>query len=343
MLVGSVRRILRRPSTQLRDRCLLDVDGGLKGRLLEAVEPITLLHIRTFHEELLLEEGSDARHNVDLLLTLAAGLASLPRFLTFNERKQIGVHLVLERCAQAVRGALVDLQGRALDELGLEQAGVSERHDLVVVALHDERRYVKLLQVLGLIRLGECLDAEVCGREAGHHALQPERLAHPFRDLRARAVVAVERQAEILPELRAVGLNAGAELVEHFDRRAAWIGWRLQHQRRDGADQHGLGYTLRTVPADITSNLPATRGMADMNGILEIELLDELCEVVGVGVHVVAGPRLARTSVAAAVMCDATVSARSQKERLILERIRGERPTMAENYRLPCAPVLVVE
>jgi hypothetical protein len=60
-----------RPSTQLRDRYILDVDGGLKGRLLEAVGQITLLHVRTFHEELLLQEGSDARHNVDLLLTHA--------------------------------------------------------------------------------------------------------------------------------------------------------------------------------------------------------------------------------------------------------------------------------
>jgi hypothetical protein len=49
----------------LSDRRLLDVDSGLKGRLLEAVEQITLLHIRTSHEELLLKEGSDARRNVD--------------------------------------------------------------------------------------------------------------------------------------------------------------------------------------------------------------------------------------------------------------------------------------
>ena len=87
------------------------------------------------------------------------------RFLAFSKRKQIGAHLVLVCRAQAVRGALVNLQGRALDELGLELAGVGERHDLVVVALNDERRYVELLQVLGLIRLGERLDAEVCGRK----------------------------------------------------------------------------------------------------------------------------------------------------------------------------------
>ena len=85
--------------------------------------------------------------------------------LRLEEGQQILVDLVLERRAQAVRGALVDLQHRVLDELGLKQAGVGERHDLVVVALDDQRRDVDLLQVLGLIRLGERLDAEIRGRE----------------------------------------------------------------------------------------------------------------------------------------------------------------------------------
>src|SRR5258708_34934789 len=82
--------------------------------------------------------------------------------------------------------------------------------------------------------------------------------------------------------------------------------------------------------------------MADMDGLLEIELLDEFREVVGVRVHVVACPRLARPSVAAAVMRNAAIAARCEKEHLVFERIRGERPAMAENYRLPCAPVVVV-
>src|SRR6478672_8088624 len=101
----------------------------------------------------------------------AADLGSLPRFLSFNEREKIGADLVLVRRAQTVRGALVDFQGCALDELGLELAGIGKRNDLVVVALNDERRYVELLQVLGLIRLGERLDAEVCGRKTRHHGI----------------------------------------------------------------------------------------------------------------------------------------------------------------------------
>ena len=39
-------------------------------------------------------------------------------------------------------------------------------------------------------------------------------------------------------------MHAGAELIEHLDRQAAWIGRGLQHQRRNGADQHRLGHAL---------------------------------------------------------------------------------------------------
>jgi hypothetical protein len=51
-----------------------------------------------------------------LRCTNNGGLGSPPRFLAFNEREQIGVYLILERRAQTVRGALVDLQARALNE-----------------------------------------------------------------------------------------------------------------------------------------------------------------------------------------------------------------------------------
>src|SRR5260370_40002793 len=126
-----------------------------------------------------------------------------------------------------VRGDIVELKDRYLDYLVLEQASEGVRHDLVVGPLDDERRFVELHQVLVLIRFGERLDAEEGAGEARHLALEPEFPDDALRDLRARAVVAVERQAVIQPELRAVGLNAGPEPAEHRDRHAAQAGWRL--------------------------------------------------------------------------------------------------------------------
>ena len=49
----------------LRDRRLLDVDGRLKRRALERVEQVALLDVGTFREKLLVQEGGDARYDVD--------------------------------------------------------------------------------------------------------------------------------------------------------------------------------------------------------------------------------------------------------------------------------------
>src|SRR5690242_11441680 len=62
--------------------------------------------------------------------------------LGFQEGQQVLVDLVLEGRAHAVRRARVDLQRRALDDLGREPGRGADGHDLVVVAVQDERRHV---------------------------------------------------------------------------------------------------------------------------------------------------------------------------------------------------------
>ena len=75
----------------------------------------------------------------------------------------------------------------------------------------------------------------------------------------------------------------------------------------------------------------------------QIERLDQRREVVGVGVHVVAVPGLARAAVAAAVVGDAAVAAGGQEQHLVFPGVGAERPAVAEDDRLPGAPVLVVD
>ena len=64
---------------------------------------------------------------------------------------------------QAVRRACVDLERGVLDHLRRAVPADRDRHDLVVVAVDDQRRDVELLQVLGEVGLGERLDAIVGG------------------------------------------------------------------------------------------------------------------------------------------------------------------------------------
>ena len=168
-------------------------------------------------------------------------------------------------------------------------------------------------------------------------------LRTPSETFAPGTVIAVEGHAEVLPELRAVADDAGTQPVEYRNRQAARISRRLHHQRRHRCDQNGLCHPLGAVAGDVASNLAAAGGMTDMDGVLEVELLDQFGKVIGVGVHVVAGPRLARASVAAAVMGDASIAARGEVEHLILECIRGKRPAMAEDNGLSGAPILVID
>lgn len=63
--------------------------------------------------------------------------------------------------AHAVRELLVDLERALLQQFHRKQRGVGDRHDLVVVAVHHERRHVDDLEVLGKVGLPEGLDALV--------------------------------------------------------------------------------------------------------------------------------------------------------------------------------------
>src|SRR5258706_12832979 len=83
--------------------------------------------------------------------------------------------------------------------------------------------------------------------------------------------------------------------------------------------------------------------MPDMNRVFEVELFDQNREVVGVRIQVVAVPWLTRAAVAAAVMGNAAKTAGSQKEHLVFEGVRRERPAVTEDHGLSAAPVLVVD
>ena len=89
-------------------------------------------------------------------------------------------------------------------------------------------------------------------------------------------------------ELRAIGRELRLEIVEHFLGKAARIGRRLHHQRRHRADDRRLGHPALAVPRQITHHLAAAGGMADVDGVLQIEMRRHGRKVVGIMIHVVA-------------------------------------------------------
>jgi hypothetical protein len=97
------------------------------------------------------------------------------------------------------------------------------------------------------------------------------------------------------------------------------------------------------MPADVSGDFAATCGVTDVDCILQAERFDQGRQVVGVRVHVVAAPGLARSSMSAAIMGDAAVPVGAQEQHLVLPRIRVRRPTVAEDQGLTVVPVLVVD
>src|ERR1700685_523429 len=80
-----------------------------------------------------------------------------------------------------------------------------------------------------------------------------------------------------------------------------------------------------------------------MHCVLEIKRGDQRRQVIGVGVQVVAVPSLTRAAVATAIVSDTSVAACGKKEHLVLERIRGQRPAVAEYHGLTAPPIVVID
>jgi len=112
-----------------------------------------------------------------------------------KELQQVGIELVFVRFREAVGCARVDLQSRVLDELRCAVSRGTDRHNLVVVPVNNERRHIELLEIFGEIRLGERLDAVVGVLVTRAHPLKPERVLHALRDIGAWPVGPKERPA----------------------------------------------------------------------------------------------------------------------------------------------------
>jgi hypothetical protein len=80
-----------------------------------------------------------------------------------------------------------------------------------------------------------------------------------------------------------------------------------------------------------------------MNRIPHVQRLDQGGQIVGVRVHFVAVPGLARAPVTTPIVGDAAVPPRGEKHHLVFPGIRAQRPSVAEDHRLSPAPVLEVD
>ena len=146
---------------------------------------------------------------------------------------------------------------------------------------------------------------------------------------------------DVAIELRTVGSERYLEVVEDFLRKAIRIGRCLHHQGRHRADQRRLRHPALAVARQIVRDLAAAGGMADVNGVLQIEMRRDRREIVGIVIHVVAVGHLAGAAVAAAVMRDDAIAVIEEEQHLRIPIVGRQRPAVAEHDGLAPTPVLV--
>ena len=83
------------------------------------------------------------------------------------------------------------------------------------------------------------------------------------------------------------------------------------------------------MAADVAGDFAATGGMPDQSRVVQVECLDQLGEVISVGVQVVPVPGLPGTPAAATVMSDGAEAVGCDEERLVIPGVGGERPAVA--------------
>src|SRR3984957_17231883 len=137
--------------------------------------------------------------------------------------------------------------------------------------------------------------------------------------------------------------NAGADAVNYRFRSAPSHTLTLHHHRYDRIKEDHLGDARRPMARDVAGQFSTSRRMPNQYCAAKIERVDELIQIIGPGVDIVAGSRLIGIAVTPPVMGDSTVTPFIEKQHLGFPRRTGQRPAVRENDRRSRAPVTIVD
>src|SRR4029453_7860539 len=135
------------------------------------------------------------------------------------------------RGGEAVRQARIVEVYSLLDQLGGPSRRSVDRHDLIALAMYEQGRNIKLLQVFVKLGLRKGRDGVIRVLEAALHTPEKELVQDALRDLGSRTIGAVERDRQLPVELRAIRRERGPHQVDRFDRQTFRGGMRLLEAR----------------------------------------------------------------------------------------------------------------
>src|SRR4029077_17663372 len=83
--------------------------------------------------------------------------------------------------------------------------------------------------------------------------------------------------------------------------------------------------------------------MADVNRILQVEMIGDTLQIIGIVIHVVAAAGLSRATMSAPLGRNDAETFAGEKKHLRGPIIRRKRPAVTEHNRLPAAPVFIID
>src|SRR5438094_10007323 len=92
------------------------------------------------------------------------------------------------------------------------------------------------------------------------------------------------------------------------------------------------------MTGEIMHHLAAAGRMADVNRILEVEMIGHGLQIVGIVVHVVSAAGLSRATMSTRRSCNHAETFAEEKKHLRVPIIRRQRPAVTEPNRLPAPP-----
>src|SRR5439155_18820598 len=97
------------------------------------------------------------------------------------------------------------------------------------------------------------------------------------------------------------------------------------------------------MTSEIMHHLAAAGGMADVNRILQLQMIGHRLQIVGIVVHVVSAAGLSRATMSAPINGDDPITLGEEEQHLRVPIVRTEWPAVAEHDRLSAAPIFVID
>src|SRR4029450_6532944 len=117
----------------------------------------------------------------------------------------------------------------------------------------------------------------------------------------------------------------------------------LYHQRWHRADDRRLRHVLIAMTGEVTHHLAATSRMADVDCILQFEMIGDGLQIVGVVIHIVAVAGLRRATVSASIGRAHPITFGEEEQHLRIPVVRTQGPPVAKYDRLSATPVFIVD